>query len=123
MKNIIRILGISLLIALYCSAIGMAGGISQNSSFSNKSASEKGKNDNTVSINLLSNTFQAESLANPYSYSLPITHKDSNNEFSAIEKFRELFFDNEFAQYIFIARNFLIKYRKANIIFPSHYFW
>ncbi|MHB1107942.1 MAG: hypothetical protein ACYCZ2_16425, partial [Lutibacter sp.] len=82
-----------------------------------------GSNDVTVSIKFFSNTSQAESLANPFSNSLPTTFKESKNEFSAILKFRELFFANEFSQYIFSARNFLIKYGKVDIIFPFHYFW
>lgn len=122
-KKLLSILGITLLTVLYCAAISMAGDTFQNSGFSNKSTYEKGKNDLTVSIKLFSNTSQAESLANPFSNLLPTTFKDSKNEFFAILKIRELFFANEFSQYIFSVRNFLIKYGKVNIIFPFHYFW
>ncbi|KUO68895.1 MAG: hypothetical protein APF83_02095 [Lutibacter sp. BRH_c52] len=123
MKKLFRILGITLLTVLYCFAISLVGDTFQNSGFTNKSTNEKGSNDVTVSIKFFSNTSQAESLANPFSNSLPTTFKESKNEFSAILKFRELFFANEFSQYIFSARNFLIKYGKVNIIFPFHYFW
>lgn len=122
-KKVFRILGITLLILLYCTAISLTGDTYQNSGFSNKSINEKGSQDLTVSIKLFSNTSQAESLANPFSNSLPTTFKESKNEFSAILKIRELFFANEFSQYIFSARNFLIKYGKVNLIFPFHYFW
>jgi len=122
-KKLFRILGITLLTVLYCFAISLVGDTFQNSGFTNKSTNEKGSNDVTVSIKFFSNTSQAESLANPFSNSLPTTFKESKNEFSAILKFRELFFANEFSQYIFSARNFLIKYGKVNIIFPFHYFW
>ncbi|HCE54449.1 MAG TPA: hypothetical protein DER05_05335 [Lutibacter sp.] len=123
MKKLFRILGITLLTVLYCFAISLVGDTFQNSGFTNKSTNEKGSNDVTVSIKFFSNTSQAESLANPFSNSLPTTFKESKNEFSAILKFRELFFANEFSQYIFSARNFLIKYGKVDIIFPFHYFW
>ena len=123
MKKLFRILGITLLILLYCAAISLTGDTYKNSGFSNKSTNEKGSQDLTVSIKLFSNTSQAESLVNPLSNSLPTTFKESKNEFSAILKIRELFFANEFSQYIFSARNFLIKYGKVNIIFPFHYFW
>ncbi len=118
-----RILGITLLSLLYCFTIGVAYDISQNPGFSNKSAKEKVNNDITVSIKLFSNSSQAESLINTFSNSLPTTFKVSKNEFFAILKIRELFFANEFSQYIFSVRNFLIKYGKVNIIFPFHYFW
>lgn len=123
MKNLIRNVGIVLLTVLYCVTISLVSDISKNDGFSHKSSSEKEKNDLSVSIKQFSNTGQAESLVNPFSNSLPTTLKDSSNGFSAIVKIRELFFANEFSQYIFIARNFLIKYGKANIIFPFHYFW
>lgn len=122
-KKVFRILGITLLILLYCAAISLTGDTYQNSGFSNKSTIEKGSHHLTVSIKLFSNTSQAESLVNPFSNSLPATFKESKNEFSAILKIRELFFANEFSQYIFSARNFLIKYGKVNLIFPFHYFW
>jgi hypothetical protein len=122
-KKLFRILGITLLTVLYCFAISLVGDTFQNSGFTNKSTNEKGSDDVTVSIKFFSNTSQAESLVNPFSNSLPTTFKESKNEFSAILKFRELFFANEFSQYIFSARNFLIKYGKVNIIFPFHYFW
>jgi hypothetical protein len=122
-KKLDRILGITLLIVLYFAAISIVGDISRSSGFTNKSINEKEKNDVTFSINSFSNTSQAERLANSFSSSLPISFKVSKNEFSAILKFRELFFANEFSQYIFSAVNFLIKYGKVDIIFPFHYFW
>ncbi|MFO7674059.1 MAG: hypothetical protein R6V74_10170 [Lutibacter sp.] len=122
-KKLDIILGITLLIVLYFAAISIVGDISRSSGFTNKSINEKEKNDVTVSINSFSNTSQAERLANSFSSSLPISFKESKNEFSAILKFRELFFANEFSQYIFSAVNFLIKYGKVDIIFPFHYFW
>jgi len=122
-KKLDRILGITLLIVLYFAAISIVGDISRSSGFTNKSINEKEKNDVTFSINSFSNTSQAERLANSFSSSLPISFKESKNEFSAILKFRELFFANEFSQYIFSAVNFLIKYGKVDIIFPFHYFW
>lgn len=123
MKNLIRNLGIVSLTVLYCITISFVFDISQNSGFSVKTTSEKVNKDLSVSIKQFSNTAEAESLVNPFSNSLPTTLKVTNNGFSAIVKIRELFLANEFSQYIFLARNFLIKYGKVNIIFPFHYFW
>lgn len=123
MKKLYRILGIAFLTVLYCLAISFIGENSQNSGFSFKTTSGKVNKDLSVSIKQFSNTSEAESLVNPFSNSLPTTLKDTNNGFFAIVKIRELFFANEFFQYIFTSRNFLIKYGKANMIFPFHYFW
>lgn len=123
MKNLFEISAIALLTVVYCVSISLVTDISQNSGFSTKTTSEKEKKDLTVSVKLFSSTSQAENLVNPFSNSPQITFKNSNKGFSAIVKIRELFFANKFSQYIFTARNFLIKYRKANIIFPFHYFW
>lgn len=112
-----------LLIALYCATISFAGNISQNSDFINKSGLEKGKKDPTVSVELFSYSSQAENSVNPFNNTPPPTFKNSFNEFLAIVKIREQFFANKFTQYISISKNFRIKYRKANIIFPFHYFW
>lgn len=97
--------------------------MAQHSGFSKKITAENKKNDVTVSIKLFSNNSQAEISANTFSNSLPITFKDSKNGFSSVLKIRELFFANEFSQYIFSGRNFHLKYGKVNIIFPFHYFW
>ncbi|HEY9168662.1 MAG TPA: hypothetical protein VIN72_04180 [Lutibacter sp.] len=123
MKKLYKIIGITAIAVLYCFTISNAIAISQNSGFSSKSTIEKDDKDLSVSIKQLSNAAQAESIGNDFSNILPTIIKDSKNEFSGILKIRELFFANEFSQYIFTARNFLIKYGKANIIFPFHYFW
>lgn len=122
-KNLFRILGITLLTALYCSTISLDNGISQNFGFINKSDSGKEKKDTTVSINLLYDIYQSESLAEPFYNTPPLTFKNQFNPFFSIERVREQFFANAFTQYISTTRNFLIKNLKANIIFPFHYFW
>ena len=119
----IRNLGIALLTVLYCVAISLVADISHNSGFSVKTTSEKANKDLSVSIKQFSNTAEAESLVNSFSNSLPATLKDTNNGFFAIVKIRELFLANEFSQYIFFARNFIVKFGKVNMIFPFHYFW
>lgn len=123
MKKLYKIIGITTIAVLYCFTISMVFTISQNSGFTSKTIIEKDDKDLSVSIKQLSNAAQAESIGNDFSNIVPVTIKDSKNEFSGILKIRELFFANEFTQYIFTARNFLIKYGKVNIIFPFHYFW
>jgi hypothetical protein len=35
----------------------------------------------------------------------------------------ELLFESECSQYKILSRNFLVRIRKADLIFPFHYFW
>jgi hypothetical protein len=44
-------------------------------------------------------------------------------EFSAYLKSAEKSISSEFVQYVFQAKNFLIRLRKADLLFPFHYFW
>jgi len=76
-----------------------------------------------VSIELFTDSLLAESPVNISNNAPSTTLKNSFNEFFAIVKITEQFFTNEFVQYISISKNFRIKYRKANMIFPFHYFW
>lgn len=43
--------------------------------------------------------------------------------FSACLKYCEKTISSEFVQYIFQAYNFPVKLRKADLLFPFHYFW
>lgn len=76
-----------------------------------------------VSVELFTDSLLVENYANPSNNFPPSTLKNSFSEFLAIVKITEQFFANEFVQYISISKNFRINYRKANIIFPFHYFW
>jgi hypothetical protein len=43
--------------------------------------------------------------------------------FLACLKLAEKSISNDFVQYIFLAKNFPVKLRKADLLFPFHYFW
>ena len=45
------------------------------------------------------------------------------NEFSAYLKNAERSISSEFVQYVFQAKNFPVRLRKADLLFPFHYFW
>lgn len=45
------------------------------------------------------------------------------NEFSAYLKNAEKSISSEFVQYVFQAKNFPVQLRKADLLFPFHYFW
>ena len=70
--------------------------------------------------------------------SFPLTQKSSVNlfnganysgsdfqhkTFSACLKHSEKTISSEFVQYIFQAKNFPVRLRKADLLFPFHYFW
>jgi hypothetical protein len=72
---------------------------------------------------LFSHTTQAEISINN-SNNLPSTNNNSHtSDYWIICCANEKLFESEFSQYTFFARNILFKYRKADIIFPFHYFW
>ena len=52
-----------------------------------------------------------------------LTFKNNPNNFSNYLKITEEIYSSTYAQYTAAFHNFPIKYRKANIIFPFHYFW
>jgi hypothetical protein len=43
--------------------------------------------------------------------------------FTACLKHSEKTISSEFVQYVFQAKNFPVKLRKADLLFPFHYFW
>jgi hypothetical protein len=44
-------------------------------------------------------------------------------EFSDCIKYAELIVSSEFVQYVFQTKSFPVKLRKADLLFPFHYFW
>jgi len=46
-----------------------------------------------------------------------------NKTFSACLKLTEKSLSTDFVQYIFLAKNFPVKLRKSDMLFPFHYFW
>lgn len=54
------------------------------------------------------------------------THSSFKNPFSgfgAVLKLAGQLFESRYAQYVAGSKNFLIRFRKADIVFPFHYFW
>lgn len=52
-----------------------------------------------------------------------LTFKNNPNNFSNYLKITEEIYSSAYSQYTAAFYNFPIKFRKANIIFPFHYFW
>ncbi|MEX2369846.1 MAG: hypothetical protein WD578_02480 [Bacteroidales bacterium] len=76
-----------------------------------------------LSPKLFCNTAQAESVFNSFN-NLPVPNfNDPFSEPGAINKAIEQILEGGFTQYFRHSINFLIHYRKSDIIFPFHYFW
>jgi len=52
-----------------------------------------------------------------------INFKNTFNSLDGIIKVTGFLFETRFFQYTKLSENFLVQYRKADIIFPFHYFW
>ena len=123
MKNDIRKSGVLLLIAIYCFAIGNITKSISHYNIQNTQATEQQEYFATVSTNLFCHTSQSETSLSSFNDFPSPSFKNSFNSLWAINKTAEQSFERAFSQYTFIYRNFLIRYRKANIIFPFHCFW
>lgn len=111
---------------LYCFTISIVNNnfISLNSAFNRKIDIEtKGNGFPFVSINVSCHDSQSESLTNSFNNIPHTTINKTFNTFVAIIKCREQLIANYLTQYTSFSINFIIRYRKANIIFPFHYFW
>jgi len=125
MKNRLRFLGITSLIAGYCIAVISV-------SYSPKSFALDNPNSQTteqkqylagLSKSLFHHTSESEGSVNSF-INLPVPNVDNLIEkLWLISLSREQFFEATFTQYCHFFINFLIRYRKSDLIFPFHYFW
>ena len=123
MKFIVKFMGL-LFVAIFCSfnIIGVNASV-QHLNFKNASDHAKASHQGTISSTFLYTSSESESvvfeLENTYRNSTEDPFKNS----SSVAKITEQLFLNAYTQYNLISRNFLIKFRKKDLIFPSHYFW
>lgn len=125
LKNIFKIFGVSFLISIYCFAVVV---IQFNGLKSSLISHSEGKTEKQLysisSTSNVSHTSQSEStfqvnknLNNATSYNLLY-----QGFFTGL-RIVNLNYISKFTQYIFFGHSFLIKHRKADLIFPFHYFW
>ncbi|MDD2563222.1 MAG: hypothetical protein PHU27_03275 [Salinivirgaceae bacterium] len=123
MKNNIRNWSVVLLIAIYCFAIGIVANSTIPYAIRDTQTTEQAKFFATVSTDLFYHTPQSEnSYSNLIDFPAP-TFKNPLNSYWVLNKTTEQYLAIAFSQYTFISRNFPIRYRKTNIIFPFHCFW
>lgn len=123
MKSRSRILSVVFLTAIYCFAIGVVTKSVAHSNFQSNSFASQELYFSDFSTKLFCHTSQSESSVNNNINQPVPSFKNSFKGLLALAKTKELLFESVFSQYNNISRNFLIQYRKSDIIFPFHYFW
>ncbi|WP_341225587.1 hypothetical protein [uncultured Arcticibacterium sp.] len=120
MKKALKYFGVLLFATVYCFAVGR---VSTSDVTYLALKTEKGKHITSVSTDLFSglvssyrNSSPSHSLKNP-------DLKDSLSGPWILEKTHKAVFISKYSQYVSSAKNLLIRHRKADIIFPFHYFW
>jgi len=121
MKKALEIIGIFIISVIYChtSAVSFA-----FASFDFAPEKNYGKNSFFLSaeIGFGSSALEPQNYLNFLNTSLPSGKKSSPPCFSIINGVTELLILSNFSRYHFLSENFPVRYRKANLIFPSHYF-
>ena len=119
MRNFAKFSGMLILTVFYCLAISLV----SNSSVIFDNNSQKQSYFSSVSIDLFCNGPQTESsLRNLNNFPSP-SFKNPFDRYTAAIKTADQLFKTEFGQYIKILRKTPVKSRKADLIFPFHYFW
>lgn len=116
-------LGVVLLTAIYCFAIGVAVTTPAHANsqiYSTTSQEEYGIDFSTKFFYHIS---QSEISIGNYSNQPTLNFKNPFNTLWVHAETTEQLFESIIAQYISIAKNLLINYRKSDLIFPFHYFW
>jgi hypothetical protein len=125
-KTKIRILSVVLLTAIYCYAIGIATATSTQANPQYYSTTSEKEYCLDFSTKLFYHTSQYESSVDNCNNQPTLNIKNPFGFFNALwahAKTTEQLFESVITQYINIAKNLLIRYRKSDLIFPFHYFW
>ena len=122
MKKSVRILSVLLLTAIYCYAIGTVNVSFVSADSKGTLHTEQEKYTLNVANQLFCPTSQTEnSVSSPTQLPIPSLKKPFDPQWAA-KKAAELLFGIEFYQYSRVSLNFLIECRKADLLFPFHYF-
>lgn len=123
MNHRARILWVTLLTAIYCLAVNTGTYSLINSDYISHQSSDQEQYLAPVSSGLFSHTAPVEKSVNIFhSFSVPDFNNQVDKLWSITQSTRKLL-DAEFTQYCQFSVNFLIHFRKSDLIFPFHYFW
>ena len=122
MKFIIKFFGVLLLTIFYSFSFLSVNVSAQNLSFQNSSEIAKVSDHGTISSTFFYTSTESESALVELKNSSPNNLEDPFKDSSSVAKVTEQLFLNGCTQYTLTSRNCLIKFRKKDLIFPSHYF-
>lgn len=123
MKDSVKHFGALILTAIYCFAVSIAANVPLNTEFQNSLNSGQEHNFAATSHNLLSHTVQSEFSVEIVGIdAAPDTYDNTHNDTSLYNS-KESVLSAEFTQYNNYSVNFLIQQRKADLLFPYHFFW
>jgi len=122
MKKVTEVIGIFILSILYCyiSAVSLS---YIHSDYSLEADFDNSKYILPADFNTISFALEPHSYYSFLNFSISSDKKISLAFFSVIQEINESYLLNVFTQYHFISENFLIRFRKANLIYPFHDFF
>lgn len=125
MKKILKTTALFNLILLYSFIISFNSSNNEplHSSLSSSKQTESSSSCLFITKGLFSHSAQNESSVKVLAKLPCFLLKNTFTYYSDLTKTTEYLFSTRFLQYILNSRNILIRHRKANIIFPFHFFW
>lgn len=123
MKKLISIIGLILLTAIYCHAMGAVTKALLHIDAQQTSTASQEQFISDLSSKLFYHTTKSESSVSNYN-SLPskIVKTGFSGLWTSLKKPEQLY-KSAFTQYATFSTNLLIEHRKTILIFPFHYFW
>ncbi|MCK6691980.1 MAG: hypothetical protein L6Q97_07745 [Thermoanaerobaculia bacterium] len=122
MKKAVRIFGVLFIAALFGVLTGVAERYSPEAAPPVKAGSAKEIYSASVSTHPFSQHPSSEHSVKSFS-NTPSSFKNPFSGFWAVLKLAGQLFESRYAQYVAGSKSFLIRFRKADIVFPFHYFW
>ena len=124
-KDLIRNVTFLLAIGLYLSSFSIIHGSSLPPNSSSTNAVD------STSLNYYQKALSDPLNALPSFENLALAFEDTDSDTDSVLFYRfsanvvssEWFYCNSYRQYIINSRNLLTRFRKQDLIFPSHYFW
>jgi len=122
-KKFNKITALIFVALLYCYAVGFVNNAPNNAPIIKTSGTENETYFSVVTFHLFHHTTQSENSLHSVCKIPSRILEEPFYKFSLIKENTERIIVHSFTHYTSISQNFLILYRKFNIIFPFHNFW
>lgn len=128
MKTLVKFFGIAILTIFCCLADDIWSSdplhsLNSASLHLHSNDTDKKEQYTTIAVSFNAYALQAEIPTGPFNAPSSFSFKNSLFSYALLLKCSEQLFAGTFKQYISFSENFLILYRKCDLIFPFHYFW